>query len=940
MPLRSDRRFHLKKDVVEAIENKIQIKDLLSNLGLSSRFWQQAKGGLNKLSFKRLTEICSKLNAAFGWHKSYGEYSAVTLPEEVTHLQPNAEGEKAWEQFCDDVLALPNEQREYCISKDEVNLALLGDYVTGRQTKVPPRKSKGNEADYDAVLRDYSKACVDDWLRKKPVRFVEPYLKLRAKPEKEDKTDHEEDAELVRAPAVKALLSDEEKRKPRIRTGIASDIVVKQYQRLLCENRARKAEAARVCVTEDAGFGKSVFTKHLLGVLSSKEGQEELFNGAPGLVVRWEACGETWPFAIAEKVQETLRPYCAKRGVNEGDVWRYAIAKGRVCLIFDGLDQVSYGYTKDRVRIQAEELLERVFHFLESKEGLKCHVIMTGRVYSVTRSVTRRARGNLFDKDYWTFAAIEGFDEDQQCEYLSDFLADERTEPRKALTGLIPTYAQVAELLRIPLILDLVAEVAEGRKTSHAEVRLDEFKTRADLYRRAYRQLILGPLRRAPSTSQQRKMWEAMLAALAFEMMCQEQYDYTVVGEDEVDAMLWESGDWVRGRDGKAKVPMDDDWEELFTKSPFSAKLFDSVSEMVCSWKHRGWMEYFAGLYLARFAPRRARKRIRQFASTPDWHWVWRHCIEMPRKAVRKKAQIRSLSSLFKRQEGKRRPNELIYRAWNVMKSEAAGADIVGTFQTEHLEKQLDMEFVYCPEDEDGDLTFVLGSDGDDMANSNEKPPLPWTIAERFELAKTPVTNGQYWQYDPVHKSEEFDGSDVATNLPARMEKNSIPVVYVDWYDAWCFARWCGGRLPNEAEWEFACRGGVKPAKRYYFGNDVEELKEVAWYRKHREYAGPHPVANNNEEHPWGLHDMHGNVWEWCDNWDWKYVDGPDAMPDDDSVGSGRVFRGGGWLHGAEDLRSAFRFGFEPSYQYFDLGFRVARSPSSEPSHVAEAKDS
>ena len=130
----------------------------------------------------------------------------------------------------------------------------------------------------------------------------------------------------------------------------------------------------------------------------------------------------------------------------------------------------------------------------------------------------------------------------------------------------------------------------------------------------------------------------------------------------------------------------------------------------------------------------------------------------------------------------------------------------------------------------------------------------------------------------------------------------------------------CGGfRLPTEAEWEYAARGGTT-------GSRYGDLGRIAW---HRGNAGSrtHPAAGK-AANPWGLHDMLGNVWEWAfDGWNGKHAGGSATDPVRSAVGaSSRVFRGGSWIYDARYCRAALRYWYTPGYRYFTLGFRPARS--------------
>jgi len=135
-----------------------------------------------------------------------------------------------------------------------------------------------------------------------------------------------------------------------------------------------------------------------------------------------------------------------------------------------------------------------------------------------------------------------------------------------------------------------------------------------------------------------------------------------------------------------------------------------------------------------------------------------------------------------------------------------------------------------------------------------------------------------------------------------------------------------GYRLPTEAEWEYACRAGT--ATRYSFGDDEARLGEFCWFDGNSDDR-THEVGQKGANGI-GLHDMHGNVWEWC--WDWYAADYYKEPPVDDPRGpsqaTSRVIRGGGWGRDPRSVRSAYRYGCAPGNRLNDLGFRVARVQS------------
>jgi formylglycine-generating enzyme required for sulfatase activity len=155
------------------------------------------------------------------------------------------------------------------------------------------------------------------------------------------------------------------------------------------------------------------------------------------------------------------------------------------------------------------------------------------------------------------------------------------------------------------------------------------------------------------------------------------------------------------------------------------------------------------------------------------------------------------------------------------------------------------------------------------------------------------------------------------------------PVEQVSWHDAQKLIKKLNGmektnkyRLPTEAEWEYACRAGT--TKRFCFGDDEADLKEYAWYDKYSQ-AKTHPVGQL-KPNAWGIYDMHGNAWEWCQDRYGEYSSEPDPDPKGPSFGEHRVVRGGSWTFNASSARvSGIRYKLTPDTRRSDTGFRVAR---------------
>jgi len=257
--------------------------------------------------------------------------------------------------------------------------------------------------------------------------------------------------------------------------------------------------------------------------------------------------------------------------------------------------------------------------------------------------------------------------------------------------------------------------------------------------------------------------------------------------------------------------------------------------------------------------------------------------------------------------------------------------------------------------------TFTMGQNHG-MSGWAPAPERQITLTRGFYMSAHPITQDQFYAVMGTNPSS-FTGNPAHGEVQGRR-----PVENVNWYhaiafanrlsilqglepvygiagisntdeDAWLFGNvptgrnatwdavtvnWAanGFRLPTEAEWEFAARAGT--TTEWSFGGNVANLGYYGWYSGNaggmtREVGGRRP-------NPWGLYDMHGNVWEWV--WDWWGTPGTGAETDPTGPAAGdfRVARGGSWFDTPDYARSAFRFDYNPVLRGTDLGFRVVRS--------------
>ncbi len=213
--------------------------------------------------------------------------------------------------------------------------------------------------------------------------------------------------------------------------------------------------------------------------------------------------------------------------------------------------------------------------------------------------------------------------------------------------------------------------------------------------------------------------------------------------------------------------------------------------------------------------------------------------------------------------------------------------------------------------------TFQMGSN-DNHVQDDEKPVHTVTLSE-FYMGKYEVTFTEY---------------DAFCNATGRTKpedegwgRGNRPVINVSWDDATAYCNWLSQktgktyRLPTEAEWEYAAKGGQN--YKYAGSNDLDK---VAWYSANSGIK-PHPVGEK-QPNGWGLYDMSGNVWEWCSDWySASYSTTAQRDPTGPVSGSNRVFRGGCWYYGARFCCTDFRYDNAPTYRDYHLGFRLVFVP-------------
>ncbi len=219
--------------------------------------------------------------------------------------------------------------------------------------------------------------------------------------------------------------------------------------------------------------------------------------------------------------------------------------------------------------------------------------------------------------------------------------------------------------------------------------------------------------------------------------------------------------------------------------------------------------------------------------------------------------------------------------------------------------------------------TFVMGSPPENLGRDLDEIPHTVTLTRGYYIQTTEVTQAQ-WKM-------------VMGSNPAMLKNDDRPVENVSWSDALTFIRTLNQientsayRLPTEAEWEYACRAGAQTSfptgaflstnQANFDGNHSYNGYDKGVFRRRTVKAGAFP-AND-----WGLNDMSGNVWEWCQDYYGRYSSAVESNPTGPASGTFRVMRGGSWFYDIQSCRCASRYNAYASKRSIMIGFRVAKS--------------
>jgi hypothetical protein len=510
---------------------------------------------------------------------------------------------------------------------------------------------------------------------------------------------------------------------------------------------------------------------------------------------------------------------------------------------------------------------------------------------------------------------------------------------------------RIQQLMSNPAILAMIRTLAQGGA-------LPTFNRRADLYNELSRRMINRAFDKLPINHQiDADRVEEILAALAFASMMTDPSSHEF------------RGDMVKPIRDRASQRLEErvqlkDWsvvDQMPGKTSRSFLLNSMEKEL--RWSHKGVMEFYCGKFLSynsdpNWCPKEGHpdwpvccdRSIWKIAANPNWEEAFRFAIELglstEPNSRNENVLLASLGMLYEvpaKDTGWERPTRLMFEAWSLLEALPRrdwydeiepvplkrGGELIERYRHQFQEIMDDpnhlgyevaqamlSNFRPCPPTGNHDSEKLLFKIGDKLADTK--------IEAAFELNAYAVTNQEYELLDAAHKRVRrcFNNS-----VPDDDDLARHPVVRISWYSAWCFCQWLGVeyRLPNDKEWEYACRAGTDSP----FNVESELAATDANFGNHLGHTTPVGSYACNK---FALHDMHGNVWEWCANWYGGSLE--------ESVNAGfrpnldlsaRVLRGGSWGLSPLHCRSAYRYDDHPSNRLSNVGFRVARATSRKP---------
>ncbi|MGB7326596.1 MAG: SUMF1/EgtB/PvdO family nonheme iron enzyme [Rubripirellula sp.] len=678
----------------------------------------------------------------------------------------------------------------------------------------------------------------------------------------------------------------------------------------------------RLVVSSDAGLGKTTNMRWLHKEINQADDTSTAFllNVAE------------LPDVHCQSLDQLLATFVLHSKGNEGadvstnDLERLILERrkeGKIILLVDALDQVDLNSTSS---------LQRLKYLLADHRWSSCPIVLGSRPFALDRDWEE-----LFVSDAapgWDIVQIDEFTTKQQREYLGDVRYE-----------YIPQGAK--EILSVPRVLYYL------RSTPDEE--FDKIRTPSDVYWLSTTRLLVDGLRAQESQSLHPDAARLLLGAIAFQMSIgNSNFDH--IGEGEISHFL----NGVASRCCTFNDAYGLDWvhktiRQIVAMNEFLAHaILEAGFPRQVRWRNRSLQEFFAALWVSKYAsdPDIAKISLWQYsncADTQDFYWIWRFSVEMPSVGRTKTCWLKLVSPLLDREHSRQlkrpRPTEMIHRSWDTLveymsqynedshdEAELQAKEGMVRFSNEfkdiicgrrgfkarRIAAQMLNGFVLIPPNRDTDapIRFQVGSSVAEIGRGKNEP-LHWReLKSDYLLSCFAVTAEQLELFDEYHIGKADHGR----------WRPRCPAIHVTWYDASIFCLWLGDgyRLPNEAEWEFACRAGTTTA--YSFGDTAHYLRRYAHCGV--QALGVTIPVGCLKANPWGLYDMHGNTWEWCEDW---YVHDPTGRSNQRSGERSRVVRGGACNTSRYRVRSAERAFRDPSDDTGAIGFRVVQEVNSEP---------
>ena len=694
------------------------------------------------------------------------------------------------------------------------------------------------------------------------------------------------------------------------------------------------AKNRRVAIACDAGLGKTTNMQWLQSCVARAAACEQL-----PLLLRLDD---------AEKKGETSTPHLVlvqKEADDPGsllDWWAGRISHRTGCDLFQLKDHLKLLQRQGGITLLIDGLDHALAHehfaevlrtVLTSDYWGNCPIWLAGRPYAF-----ESCWDSLFADIDWRYLRVNPLGKPEIRQYLQEV----------AGVDVYEELIHAHDLLAVPRLLQLICGIIRGKLPIHATddekravVQTLNLRTAADVYHHAYfdegengkpdtygllRQGLVGDAERIgldddemPSemnVGDRISRIADLAGAIAFVLMGGRSKDgdpepnAAGVPRDELRRELHGRREHY-GLGGKGKFDRDLNLLGQMNNFTLDYLLFRDAGGKRWVFHDRTALAFFAAHWAMKRGTPTDQALIRQWIVGPSdkqlsgYDEFWQFAAEMPEPLADKTRWLAMFCPSYEHPHRLRGSETVIqwhrraiYLSHRNMEAWEPGTIVAWRKESASLAAELEAGWRRCPSDES--LTrpqeFLMGSPKTEEERYIDEAQRLVRVLP-FRLQEFVVTNAQYERFDRTHRREKKVS-----------DQDNQPVVKVTFWDAWCFAYWVGHRLPTEAEWEYACRAGT--TTRYNFGDEIDSSK-----CNYGGSLGRTTILGTYEQpNEWGLFDMHGNVYEWCDS---RYTSGASA----------RVLRGGSWDDIGRSCRSAFRNGDEPEDRSRSYGFRLAAVP-------------